>query len=81
MIRHPLSQSCLATHSCPESKTKFTELFKRSVNRYLVHFGLFLLLNCKARNPEQKEIKVVKFYEVTLLVDNLLTDLLNNLEN
>ena len=27
------------THSCPEAKTQFTELFNRSVNRFLVHFG------------------------------------------
>ena len=56
MIRHPLSQSCLATHSCPESKTKLTELFKRSVNSFLLHYG-HILRNCKAGNPEQRYIQ------------------------
>ena len=46
-VRRMLATPEGRTHSCPEAKTQFTELFNGTFNRFLVHF-VHIFQNCKA---------------------------------
>ena len=81
------SPSCLVlclvpctNHSCPEAKTQFTELFKCSVNRFIVHFD-HILWNCKEKNLLNLSAQDFRIYSSIKYGQNELyhlTELLNN---